>query len=96
VPEPVLSIRDLTVQFGTEDGVVHAVNGFMTSPYPTLAGPNIFDSKIEPLEKSKAEWRQLLPEAAFEVLFEERTERRGTSPLESGRRLIEVVSERFS
>jgi oligopeptide/dipeptide ABC transporter ATP-binding protein len=27
VPEPILSIRDLTVEFGTEDGVVHAVTG---------------------------------------------------------------------
>ena len=25
VPEPVLAIRDLTVEFKTEDGVVHAV-----------------------------------------------------------------------
>ena len=25
--EPILSIRDLTVEFGTEDGVVHAVTG---------------------------------------------------------------------
>jgi oligopeptide transport system ATP-binding protein len=27
VPEPILSIRDLTVEFKTEDGVVHAVEG---------------------------------------------------------------------
>jgi oligopeptide/dipeptide ABC transporter ATP-binding protein len=27
VPEPVLSIRDLTVEFSTEDGIVHAVTG---------------------------------------------------------------------
>lgn len=41
---------------------------------------------IEPLRKSKAQWRQLLPGAAFEVLFEERTERRGTSPLNAEKR----------
>jgi len=27
VPEPVLSIRDLVVEFKTEDGIVHAVDG---------------------------------------------------------------------
>ncbi len=32
--EPVLSIRDLTVEFGTEDGVVHAVSGVSYDVYP--------------------------------------------------------------
>ncbi|HVM17740.1 MAG TPA: ABC transporter ATP-binding protein [Gaiellaceae bacterium] len=32
--EPVLSIRDLTVEFSTEDGVVHAVNGVSYDVYP--------------------------------------------------------------
>jgi oligopeptide/dipeptide ABC transporter ATP-binding protein len=32
--EPLLSIRDLTVDFGTEDGVVHAVNGVTYDVYP--------------------------------------------------------------
>ncbi len=41
---------------------------------------------IEPLTKSKAEWRELLPDAAFAVLFEERTERSGTSPLNAEKR----------
>ena len=26
MPEPVLSLRDLVVEFSTEDGIVHAVN----------------------------------------------------------------------
>ena len=34
MPEPVLSIRDLTVEFGTEDGVVHAVTGVSYDVYP--------------------------------------------------------------
>ena len=27
MPEPVLSIKDLVVEFKTEDGIVHAVDG---------------------------------------------------------------------
>ena len=34
-----------------------------------------------PLRKTKAEWAALLPAAAFRVLFEEGTERAGSSPL---------------
>jgi oligopeptide/dipeptide ABC transporter ATP-binding protein len=34
VPEPVLSIRDLVVEFGTEDGVVKAVDGITYDLYP--------------------------------------------------------------
>jgi peptide/nickel transport system ATP-binding protein len=34
VPEPVLSIRDMTVEFGTEDGVVRAVTGVNYDLYP--------------------------------------------------------------
>ncbi|CCF19160.1 exported protein of unknown function [Pseudorhizobium banfieldiae] len=30
--------------------VVSALNNYMAAPWPTLAGPNIFDSKIEPVE----------------------------------------------
>ena len=38
------------------------------------------------LKKSKEEWRALLPAAAFTVLFEEGTERAGTSPLNAEKR----------
>jgi oligopeptide/dipeptide ABC transporter ATP-binding protein len=34
VPEPVLSIRDLGVEFRTEDGVVHAVDGISYDVFP--------------------------------------------------------------
>jgi oligopeptide/dipeptide ABC transporter ATP-binding protein len=34
VPDPLLSIRDLTVEFGTEDGVVHAVEGVGYDVFP--------------------------------------------------------------
>lgn len=34
----------------TRWSVVCALNNYLAEPYPTLAGPNIFDSKIEPVE----------------------------------------------
>ncbi len=41
---------------------------------------------FEPLEKSPAEWRRLLPADRFAVLFEEATERPGSSPLDREKR----------
>ena len=38
------------------------------------------------LEKSKSEWRKLLPRDAYEILFEEQTERAGSSPLNDEKR----------
>jgi oligopeptide/dipeptide ABC transporter ATP-binding protein len=34
VPEPVLSVQDLVVEFSTEDGIVHAVNGVTYDVFP--------------------------------------------------------------
>ena len=58
---------------------------------PALAGvgdimSNETEQSIQPLRKSKAEWRRLLPAPAYEVLFEEHTERSGTSPLNAEKR----------
>ncbi len=44
------------------------------------------DEAIQPLKKGKKEWRELLPEPAYKVLFEEATERAGTSPLNDEKR----------
>lgn len=41
---------------------------------------------IAPLVKSKSEWAALLPRPAYRVLFEEDTERPGTSPLNMEKR----------
>lgn len=38
------------------------------------------------LKKSKSEWRKLLPEQSYAVLFEEDTERPGSSPLNNEKR----------
>jgi peptide-methionine (R)-S-oxide reductase len=44
------------------------------------------DSPGSPLHKSKAEWASLLPPASYRVLFEEDTERPGSSPLNREKR----------
>ncbi len=43
-------------------------------------------SKMKPKMKPKKEWRRELPEQAYKVLFEEATERVGTSPLNDEKR----------
>jgi len=44
------------------------------------------DTDFEPLRKTAKEWRELLPEDAYRVLFEHATERAGTSPLDREKR----------
>ena len=44
------------------------------------------ESRVEPLVKPKSEWKTLLPATSYKVLFEEDTERAGTSPLNKEKR----------
>ncbi len=54
---------------------------------PALAGPApAAAGGVPKLRKSKAEWRRLLTDAQYAVLFEEDTERSGTSPLNAEKR----------
>lgn len=46
-----------------------------------MSKPALKRNVLDRLEKPKAEWRRLLPETAYEVLFEHHTEPSGTSPL---------------
>ena len=43
-------------------------------------------TKSKPSKQSKQAWREALPEQAYKVLFEEATERAGTSPLNDEKR----------
>lgn len=44
------------------------------------------EDRLTPLTKTKAEWKSLLPAASYNVLFEDDTERAGTSPLNKEKR----------
>src|SRR5687767_1539471 len=52
----------------------------------TGGGAGAAGQEIAPLKKSKQEWKKLLPEDAYEVLFEEDTERPFTSLLNKEKR----------
>jgi peptide-methionine (R)-S-oxide reductase len=52
----------------------------MLQPQPATRG------KIEKIEKPKSEWKKILPPDAYAVLFEERTERAFSSPLDKEKR----------
>ncbi len=54
----------------------------VTAPGSSLAS----DSAGSRLQKTKAEWAALLPQSAYRVLFEEDTERAGSSPLNQEKR----------
>jgi peptide-methionine (R)-S-oxide reductase len=44
------------------------------------------ETKVKPLMKPKSEWKTLLPPMSYNVLFEEDTERPGSSPLNAEKR----------
>ncbi|MEO8009417.1 MAG: peptide-methionine (R)-S-oxide reductase MsrB [Betaproteobacteria bacterium] len=44
------------------------------------------ENRVEPLLKAKSEWKTLLPDMSYRVLFEEDTERPGSSPLNKEKR----------
>jgi peptide-methionine (R)-S-oxide reductase len=44
------------------------------------------ENRVTELKKPKAEWKSLLPPMSYSVLFEEDTERAGTSPLNKEKR----------
>ncbi|MGQ0529889.1 MAG: peptide-methionine (R)-S-oxide reductase MsrB [Panacagrimonas sp.] len=48
--------------------------------------PSSFAADFTPLKKSKSEWKNLLPKDAYEILFEEDTERPFSSPLNDEKR----------
>jgi peptide-methionine (R)-S-oxide reductase len=55
-------------------------------PIPATQGAAAEQRKSMQLVKSKSEWAALLPPPAYRVLFEEETERAGTSPLNNEKR----------
>ena len=60
--------------------------GLAALPAACAAGPGSGVAAITPLVKSRDEWRRLLPPERFDILFEEGTERAGTSPLNEEKR----------
>ena len=44
------------------------------------------EDRVDPLVKTKSEWKTLLPAMSYSVLFEEDTERPGTSALNKEKR----------
>ncbi|HNC51382.1 MAG TPA: peptide-methionine (R)-S-oxide reductase MsrB [Accumulibacter sp.] len=55
-------------------------------PVAAPAASSASESAVGPLRKPKAEWATLLPRPAYRVLFEEDTERAGSSPLNHEKR----------
>ena len=55
------------------------------NPIPPALSNNV-EGVVDKIKKNKQEWREALPPQAYQVLFEEATERAGTSPLNQEKR----------
>ncbi len=62
------------------------VLGFVARPAVQAAGAGDSAAGFTRLVKSGADWRKLLPPERFSILFQEDTERSGTSPLNNEKR----------
>ena len=60
--------------------------GLSALPFTNAGSARAKDSTGSQLHKAKTEWASLLPPPAYRVLFEEDTERAGTSPLNHEKR----------
>ncbi len=61
-----------------------AIGAFLAGGWPRFSRANAGSEMaggVEPLVKLPSEWRELLPRPAYSVLFQGRTERPGSSPL---------------
>jgi len=89
MPSPILRVRRKPSAIRREDSMQRRL--FLQSVAALAALPILsrlanaagtaINVIIPPLHKSNDAWRKLLPPAAYAVLFEEDTERAGTSPL---------------
>jgi peptide-methionine (R)-S-oxide reductase len=64
-------------------GGIAAMSLFRTK---TAAAAPAATPAVEPLKKSREEWKKLLPPERYAILFEEDTERPGSSPLNKEKR----------
>lgn len=63
------------------------IPGILILPEIALAGHQVDPAlKIAPVHKSEAEWQKLLTRDQYYILFEEGTERAGSSPLDKEKR----------
>ena len=69
------------------NGIVAAIGtGIMTAPGRFARATGAEAMEFRPLDKSKDEWRELLPADRYRILFKSGTERAFTSPLNEEKR----------
>ena len=59
---------------------------FGLSALPAIGAARAKEGAVPPVHKSRSEWASLLPPSAYRVLFQEDTERPGSSPLNEEKR----------